>query len=134
MSIYQTLNTIIWHDEGAKRLRLVWRGVIQGADYREGLHRLLSLSLEREAQNWLIDQRERTGMALPTDIQWLTQEFIPLAAAMLGAQLRMAVLRSTSLESHQHETVIQQGLKLIDKPPTIAFFDTEAEAVQWLGG
>lgn len=110
---------------------LRWTRPATSTEHREGYRTSLVLAQREQAGRWLIDLRSR-GLADPTDLQWLLQEFrAELKAALPGIPRRLAYLTTP-----YHADILRPRLAEYDHDPTnstqLRVFTEEQLAQQWL--
>jgi hypothetical protein len=106
------------------------------AEAHTSYHAALSLGVQHDCGNWLLDAR-RTGPINLPETEWLSREFFPLAVSLLAPRpLRMAVFSSLHrLEQMRTDTAVApavQAALAATQPYEAAIFMQEAEAVAWL--
>ncbi|SNC76939.1 hypothetical protein SAMN06265337_3638 [Hymenobacter gelipurpurascens] len=108
-----------------------WTRPASPAEHRAGYHAALTLARQEQAGRWLVDLRSR-GLADPSDLHWVLQEFRhDFQAALPGAIRRLAYLTTP-----YHADVLRPRLTEFSMMPDagaeIRVFTEETPAQQWL--
>ncbi|TGE16609.1 hypothetical protein [Hymenobacter elongatus] len=111
-----------------------WLGAAPLADLQAGHHAMLDAALEHQMHRWLMDRRRSTpDVAIAT---WVSQEWLPAAAAQLTSQLRLASLVSPELwQAISSQAGLREAAALVlrpNQPFLVKVFTDEGEAVRWL--
>lgn len=112
-------------------LFLRWTRPATSEEHRAGYHAGLALARQEQAGRWLIDLRSR-GLADPTDLQWVLQEF----RADFQAALPTVTRRVAYLTTPYHADILRPRLAEFDRDPAnstqLQVFTEELPAQQWL--
>ncbi|PTX22507.1 hypothetical protein C8N40_101331 [Pontibacter mucosus] len=127
---FRNTHVSLYYDKELRLGKAVWRGHVQGAEFREATLLCLDLVDRHELRGWLGDNRKMNSID-PADLQWSLEVFVPQAVA--SPLLRIANLPS---ESEKNREAVAMMLKKKDQLDAqqllVRDFGSEEEAMAWL--
>lgn len=123
---------LISYRSDLRLLIMRWTRVATSAEHRAGYQEALRVAQPVQAGRWLIDLRSR-GLADPTDLLWILQDF----RAELQTALPATVRRIAYFTTPYHAELLASRLQELNTAPNaleIRVFVEETPAYNWLAG
>ncbi|SFG70246.1 hypothetical protein [Pontibacter chinhatensis] len=126
---FRNTHVSLYYDKELRLGKAVWRGHVQGAEFREAGLLCLDLVDRHELRGWLGDNRKMNSIE-PADLQWTLDVFVPQAVA--SPLLRMANLPSEFEQNREAVAMMIEKKNQLNEQLLVRDFDTEEEAMAWL--
>ena len=135
MKNYQTEYVSVAYHEDLDLVQTKWFKNTLHEDYRDVFEKVLAIGSAHQCLSWLFDQRDKTGVSLPQDLQWLNETFIPHAVQVMGKKGgNIAIILSKSIFAQLSAKRIAQDNEALIKQQLfeIQYFEEETQAIAWL--